>query len=235
MSLSPLYRSSPPSSSGGFSVFRTFGEYRATCTALHLGGTWFSSSLMPITAGTSKHREQSASASEELPVASEKLVAEKMRLYRLRTYEKNREELRDPPEELNLCPFCGGPAVMIKCHAGYGKPGICVKCIICNSSSSKLMYDCGKWSDSARTFLPYSEAEAVTDACRRWNRRTAPRVIYYQPNNSGNIVNTGDINGNGNAKCVVADACIGGNNSGVQAVSSEYGGGQSHAGRCKRP
>ncbi len=105
----------------------------------------------------------------------------------------------EPPVKLEPCPFCGGDAT--PCYQSgiyYGTPGFFVRCTRCAAKGTPHIY-------GVRIIFPLenvhmiTEAEALEKACNSWNQRTQQTTIYYQPNNSGNIINTRDISGNNNA------------------------------------
>lgn len=103
-------------------------------------------------------------------------ATEKLELYRLRTYEHNRQEMREPAEQLEPCPFCGGFPVLLKVPAGFGLPGLCVQCVDCCAKSLVIAYNCGAYKpdecpDGEMYFRPYYEEEANMDVCTRWNAR----------------------------------------------------------------
>lgn len=105
-------------------------------------------------------------------------ATEKLKLYRLRTYEHNRQEMREPAEQLEPCPFCGGIPVLLKVPAGFGLPGLCVQCVDCYAKSLVIAYNCGITKNGETDFRPYLEEDANQEACTRWNTRaTVPAAV----------------------------------------------------------
>jgi hypothetical protein len=95
----------------------------------------------------------------------------------------------EPPVKLLPCPFCGGNAKPIfSSGIYYGAPGYFVRCTRCKSKGTPHVYGvCVVFPlENAHMIL---ETEALEKACNSWNLRAQQNTVYYQLNNSGNIIN----------------------------------------------